>query len=141
MRRYLLTLLISIASLGIFTNACQSEGTIRVAQYMTNGQSLYKKHCENCHGGKGEGLGKLYPPLTDEKYLKDNRDKLPCFIKHGMSGEITIHGQKYDGTMPENPQLSAVEIAYILTYIGNTFGNEMGLFSFEEVNKSLKNCK
>jgi hypothetical protein len=43
--------------------------------------------------------------------------------------------------MPANNHLTDQEIAYILTYVGNSFGNELGLISTEEVSASLKNCE
>lgn len=122
--------------------SCQGESTIRKAQYAINGRSLYITHCQNCHGANGEGLGKLYPPLTDTLFLTNNRETLPCIIKHGLTGEITVNGTLFDTEMPPNPQLSTVDIAYILTYVGNSFGNESELYTFEEVENALMtNCR
>lgn len=116
---------------------CQGNMDIKTAQYYTNGHQLYTVNCSNCHGDKGEGLALLYPPLNDHDYLDQNRQALPGIIQHGMSGEITVAGKQYNMQMPANPQLSPVEIAYILTYVTNSFGNKGGLFSEEEVLESL----
>src|SRR5690606_39001078 len=86
------------------------------------------------------GLGRLYPPLTDETYLRANRSSLPCILRHGLSGEIMVHGISYDSTMPSNPELTALDIAYILTYITNSFGNRGDLISKEEAEESLQSC-
>jgi len=125
----------------ISISACQSESEIKRAQFFSNGKSIYTAKCENCHGKQGEGLGQLYPSLTDSTFLQRNRAKLPCIIKHGTQQEIMIHGKKFDTPMPSNGQLTDQEIAYVLTYIGNTFGNELGLVSTEEVQKDLSSCK
>lgn len=117
--------------------ACQGEDTIRTAQYITNGHKLYVTHCQNCHGAKGEGLGRLYPPLTDSEYLEQHRQQLPAVLRHGMSGEITVQGVLFDTEMPPNPQLTNLDIAYILTYVTNTFGNKSGIYSLEEVEENL----
>ena len=117
-----------LLSLYILFNACQSEQTIRTAQYAVNGQQLFMTHCQNCHGAKGEGLGELYPTLADSTSLIQHREQLPCFIKYGR------------GDMPANSQLAPIEIAYILTYIGNSFGNRMGLITLEEVQTALESC-
>ena len=45
--------------------SCQTAETVQQDAYYVNGRDLYIKHCQNCHGGKGEGLGALTPPLTD----------------------------------------------------------------------------
>lgn len=104
---------------------CQGEQAIKKAQYHTNGYQLYVQHCQNCHGTKGEGLGTLYPPLTDSDYLMENRKELPAIVQYGTS------------EMPPNPQLSTIEIAYILTYITNAFGNDLGIYDLQEVQTHL----
>lgn len=120
---------------------CQGNMDIKTAQYYTNGHQLYTVHCANCHGDKGEGLALLYPPLNDSDYLQQHRNQLPAIVLYGLSGEITVSGQQYNMPMPANPQLSPVEIAYILTYVTNSFGNKSGVFSEEEVEANLQQIK
>lgn len=134
---------ILIVTLVIFmTNmiSCQSNINIKKAQYVTNGLKLYKTHCENCHGSKGEGLGKLYPPLTDKKYLEENRSLLSCIVRHGMHKEIVINGIKYNQPMPSNQILTDLDIAYILTYVTTNFGGQDSIYSHEEVKENLRKC-
>lgn len=121
-----------------YLSSCQSNISIETAQYAVNGQKLYTTHCANCHGGKGEGLGKLYPPLTDNEYLTANRAKLPVIVKHGLEGEIEVLGEIYDQPMPANPTLADMEIAYILTYVTTTFGASDSTYTLEEVQNALK---
>lgn len=141
MRNTCLYLFFGFLCIHILIQSCQSHETIRKAQYIINGRNLYGLHCENCHGTKGEGLGRLYPPLTDSTYLNVNRDQLACITKYGLSGEIFVNEQPFNTIMPPNPQLAPVEIAYILTYIGNSFGNEMEIFTIEEIQQSLEKCR
>ncbi|MFC3196319.1 c-type cytochrome [Parapedobacter deserti] len=124
----------------LMVQSCQGEQAIRTAQYAVNGQKLYVAHCQNCHGAKGEGLGDLYPPLTDSTFLIDHREQLACMISNGLSGPIKVDGRHFDTAMPANPHLAPIEIAYLLTYIGNSFGNEQGIFTLEEVQRSLADC-
>lgn len=131
------TLLVSLS----YLSSCQSNISIETAQYAVNGQKLYTTHCANCHGTKGEGLGKLYPPLTDHNYLTVNREKLPVIIKHGLKGEIEVLGEIYDQPMPANPTLADMEIAYILTYVTTTFGKADSTYTLEEVQNALKKVK
>ncbi|MEH6308386.1 cytochrome c [Olivibacter sp. CPCC 100613] len=121
-------------------NACQGEQEIKRAQFFTNGKSLFTAKCENCHGSNGEGLGNLYPPLTDTAFIRTERKELPCIVKYGLHKELTVGNHQFDTEMPANPTLTDQEIAYILTYIGNSFGNNLGLVSTEEVTVNLKNC-
>ena len=121
-------------------SSCQGKIDIKLAQYVVNGQKLYKTHCQNCHGAKGEGLGKLYPPLTDHEFLEKNKKNIACIIKNGLSGEIEINGQIYNQPMPSNKNLNNVDIAYIITYITNTFGKSNSVYTAGEVQSNLKDC-
>lgn len=139
--------LFSLVSIGMLIvaisqlSACHSNLDIKTAQYAVNGQKLYKTHCENCHGAKGEGLGKLYPPLTDHDFLQKNRSQLACIVKHGLSGEIQVNGATYNQQMPANAQLTDVDIAYILTYVTTHFGKADSAYTHDEVIENLKNCQ
>lgn len=124
----------------VMMHACQQESEIKKAQFFTNGKSLFEKTCENCHGEKGEGLGNLYPPLSDTAAIRSKQTSLACVVKYGMHEPIKIGNRLFDTAMPANPKLSDQEIAYILTYVGNSFGNELGLITTEDVSQQLKNC-
>lgn len=106
-------------------------------QYYSNGRRLYKTICQNCHMENGEGLGKLIPPLAKSDYMKNNRANLPRIVKYGLNGPITVNGIGFNQPMPANPKLTDIEVAEILTYVGNTWGNGLGSFTTEEVIKSI----
>lgn len=137
--RYLLGTL-SFVSMLYFLFSCNTDLSVETMQYATNGQKLYVTHCQNCHGAKGEGLGKLYPPLTDKVYLNENRSKLACIVKNGMSGEIKVNNIIFNQQMPGVPQLSSIDIAYVLTYVTTYFGDSKTHFKQEEIEKYLKEC-
>jgi mono/diheme cytochrome c family protein len=105
--------------------------------YYSNGRKLYKTICANCHMENGEGLGRLIPPLAKSDYLINNRSDLSRALKYGINGPMTVNGVGFNQPMPANPNFTDLEIAEIITYIGNTWGNEMGGFSIEEVEKDL----
>ncbi|WP_156308646.1 c-type cytochrome [Sphingobacterium endophyticum] len=138
-RRYFFAC-ISLVSILYFLFSCNTDLSVETMQYATNGQKLYVTHCQNCHGAKGEGLGKLYPPLTDVHFLQENRSQLACIVKNGMSGEIKVNNTLYNQQMPGVPQLSAVDIAYVLTYVTTYFGDSKTHFKKEEIEEFLKNC-
>jgi len=118
----------ALLSVYMIFQACQSEQEIRKAQYTVNGKRVYTNHCENCHGAKGGGLGALYPPLTDRTVFTTNREQLACIVRYGKAD------------MPANATLSPIEIAYVLTYIGNSFGNSTDMFTQEEIQAGLTGC-
>ena len=140
MRRFLIGTLF-LFMLATIIYSCQDAGQIKQDVYYVNGRDLYIKHCQNCHGAKGEGLGALTPPLTDTIFLKENKQKLACFIKNGIKDTITVSGQKYEGSMPAFPELYDIDIAQVMVYITNSFGNKQGMYTAEEVSTVLKNCK
>ena len=107
---------------------------------MSNGNDIYVSRCQNCHGENGEGLGELAPPLTDTLFLKNNKTDLACIIKNGANKEMVIHGKKYDGKMP-GLNLADIDIAQVIVYITNSFGNKQGMYTYEQVAKDLGSCK
>lgn len=125
----------------IFISAC-SEEDIKYQRYYADGSQIYKVHCENCHMKDGSGLVSIIPPLTDTAFLNKNRNKLTCYIAYGLSDTITINNVEYSGVMPAEKHLAAIDIAKVLTYITNSFGNKQGIYDVTEVQNNLnKVCK
>lgn len=120
--------------------ACQSEGSIEFARYYTGGAVIYRDHCQNCHSVKGEGLGALIPPLTDSGYLKKNLTLLPCLLKNGMRANLVINHKPFDGQMPA-ANLTPMEIAQVMTYVNNSFGNKLGVVTVDDAGNALAKCK
>ena len=112
---------------------------IKFEQYKFQGEQLYQALCMNCHQKDGTGLGKLIPPLNS-KYLLNHKELAMCIIKNGMSGPILVNDVTYNGTMPANPKLTPLEIAEIMTYIGNSWSNDIGMVTTQEVTQNLTKC-
>lgn len=127
--------------LAIIVASCQSEEQMEYQRYYNGGKILYEKHCQNCHNANGQGLSSLIPPLTDSVYLRANRAKLACMVKYGINETIIkINGKAYEGAMPAT-DLAPIEIAKVLTYVNNSFGNKMGLTDVDQVGEDLADCK
>ncbi|QEC53259.1 mono/diheme cytochrome c family protein [Anseongella ginsenosidimutans] len=133
------SLLILAAILCLF-GACDNKQELKKKKYIAEGMVLYRNHCQNCHQTNGTGFEKLIPPLTDTLYLRLNRDRLACIIRYGMDEAITINGQVYNQPMVPNEKLTDMEIAEILTYITNAFGNSQEMFTIREVRLALQSC-
>jgi len=134
-----LIILFSFATL-LIAFSCQNSDQLKQQMYYANGRDIYINRCQNCHGAKGEGLSKLSPPLTDTTFLKMNKHLLACLIKNGSNTTLTVHNVPYDGKMPDNPDMAHIDIAQLIVYITNTFGNKQGFYSPEHVAKDLKAC-
>ncbi len=105
---------------------------------MESGMILYETNCAACHQKNGEGLGEAFPPLAKSDYLMARKDKGVGIPVHGLSGKITVNGKTYDGVMPQI-QLSDDEIASILTYVRNSWGNKGDLVTAKEVKDARGN--
>lgn len=127
--------------LALLIYACQSEGEITFKRYYTTGSVVYQTKCQNCHGKDGQGLSTLMPPLTDTTFLKANKASLACFVKYGIKGKLLIINKKpFEGDMPAT-NLAPIEIAEVLTYVTNSFGNNMGVVTAQDIERDLAKCK
>ncbi|GAA3964338.1 c-type cytochrome [Mucilaginibacter dorajii] len=120
--------------------SCQSDEQVEFSRYYSGGSSIYQQHCQNCHGEKGEGLQSLIPPLTDSIYLKNNKTLLACFLKNGLKGKIIINKREFDDEMKPD-ELAPIEIAKVLTYVTNSFGNKMGVINLQMVEGDMAKCR
>ena len=83
----------------------------------------------------GKGVPKVFPPLAKSDYLKNYRIESIKAIKYGLSGEITVNGEKYNTAMASQG-LTNKEIAAVMNYITNSWGNKnTSLITEEEVSK------
>src|SRR5476651_2290405 len=130
MKRLIIAALV-VCCMGLIWS-CQSESQIEFARYYSSGMAIYQDKCQNCHGNKGEGLLALIPPLTDSSYLKNNKAALACMVKYGVNKPINLAGKTFDGKM-KGVDMAPVEIAEVLTYVTNSFGNKMGTITSDEV--------
>jgi mono/diheme cytochrome c family protein len=105
------------------------------------GKILYAAHCANCHGEKGEGLKKLIPPLAGSDYIHENISRLPCIIRYGISGPISVNGQTYNQPMAGIRNLEADEIKAVMDYMLSEWYPEKESLSQAEVSRLLKACE
>jgi mono/diheme cytochrome c family protein len=120
--------------------ACQSKEEVLYQQYVVEGRSIYEKNCSNCHQSDGSGLRDLYPPLAKtDLWKRVTQQQLVCIIKQGQKGEIKVNGKPYTGYMPANAKLEAIDMAELVTFMQDQWGNKK-VYSFDEAKAALKNC-
>jgi hypothetical protein len=132
----------NILLIGLITlfAACQSKEEILYQQYVVEGRSIYEKNCSNCHQSDGSGLRDLYPPLAKtDLWKRVTQQQLVCIIKQGQKGEIKVNGKPYSGYMPVNAKLEAIDMAELVTFMQDQWGNKK-VYSFDEAKAALKNC-
>lgn len=140
MKRFLICFIPFSFILSTVLFSCQSESELEYQRYYTIGKSIYQTQCQNCHAENGEGLGGLIPGLQKADYLTKNKTKLACIIQNGQQGLIVVNGKFYNGKMPAQSELAPIQIAEVITFISNSFGNDHGVYGLEKVNADLRKC-
>ncbi len=92
---------------------------------MEHGRTVYSQACMSCHGATGMGLPGVFPPLAGSDYLAARADLGIGIVLRGLQGPITVNGRTYNAAMPAMP-LSDDEVASVLTYVNNSWGNKRG---------------
>jgi len=106
-------------------------------QSMTRGESIYSANCSSCHMPTGEGLGGAFPPLANSNWLKNQKQIIGVLIK-GLEGEIKVNDEVYNAVMPPFNHLSDQEIADVLNFVSNSWGNKQPMIKQEQVKTERK---
>jgi mono/diheme cytochrome c family protein len=93
------------------------------------GERIYA-NCLACHQQTGEGTPNQFPPLNKSEWVdgdKASTARLTRILIYGLSGEITVRGNKFNGAMPAwGGQLKDYQIAAVLTFVRSNWGNKAG---------------
>ncbi|ELR68307.1 Putative nitrite reductase [Fulvivirga imtechensis AK7] len=119
-------LLVSISGFTIDNQADDLERS------MERGNELYIAHCITCHMHDGKGIPNVFPPLAASDYMMEDLDRSIKQIIYGASGEMEVNGVVYNGVM-SGFDLSDQEIADILNYIRNSWGNKGEIVTAQRV--------
>lgn len=103
---------------------------------MERGKEIYLANCITCHMAQGEGIPTVFPPLAHSDFLKDTPRTIDVIL-NGASGEMVVNGITYNSTM-EGYDLTDQELADLLNYIQNSWGNEAKGLKAEDVQKLKK---
>jgi len=117
----------------LFSEAAYSQ--LELKESMVRGEKLYATNCQSCHMANGQGVASVFPPLAKSDYLMKDKVRSIKQILYGAQGEMVVNGKTYNGQMMAYDMLSDQEIADILNYIRNTWGNKGEIVKPEEVAK------
>ena len=104
------------AAAGAFVKASDDQ--------MKRGAAVYARTCIACHQPTGMGLPPVFPPIANAPIVVGNPELPIKFILQGLMGPITVNGMTYNSMMPPVPGVSDAEIADVLTYVRQSFGNQ-----------------
>jgi mono/diheme cytochrome c family protein/glucose/arabinose dehydrogenase len=103
------------------------------------GKEIYERDgsCMTCHQVDGKGLDASgFPPLVGTKWVLASEDRLIKLVLNGLYGPIKVLGKQYPGQVPMTPQrglLNDEELAGVMTYVRNAFGNKASVVTPEKV--------
>ncbi|MFC0263174.1 copper-containing nitrite reductase [Fontibacter flavus] len=118
-------------------NAVKQPVSLTKSELIESGKKIYMQACFACHQANGEGVANAFPPLAKADFLNADENRAIDVLLHGLSGEITVNGKKYNSIMPSQ-QLSDSEVAAVLTYVYNSWGNKGSEITPEMVSKRRK---
>jgi mono/diheme cytochrome c family protein len=98
------------------------EEPITEAELIAVGEDVYGRQCETCHMPDGRGQPDLYPALAGNDFVVAE-DPTPVI-------EVTLRGR---GAMPSFNRLSNQDLAGVISYIRNTWGNSAPMVMPAEV--------
>ena len=105
------------------------------------GKAIYAKegYCSTCHQADGKGLvASGFPPLAGTTWVTGNEERLIKIALKGLMGPIEVNTKKYPGQVPMTPfggLLNDQEVAAVLTYVRNSFGNKAPAITAAQVKK------
>ncbi len=107
------------------------------------GETHYQRVCLACHQAHGNGQQYLAPPLVGAEWVLGAEKRLVALVLDGVTGPIEVLGKTY--TVPEiqpvmpglrlNPDFTDEQLAAIMTYVRNAWGNGAPPVSAETVTR------
>lgn len=97
------------------------------------GQQVYSTTCIVCHQKDGGGVPRLNPPLIKTSYVLGDKSQLIQIVLKGLNQPIEVEGETYNNVMPPFAHLTDQQIADVLTYVRNSFGNKASAVTVSQV--------
>jgi nitrite reductase (NO-forming) len=113
--------------------AARAAGRLTIEDQIKAGEALFAGTCSVCHQANGAGLPDVFPPLAGSDYLMADKKRSIGVVVNGLTGPVTVNGKQYNSVMPPMSQLTDDEIANILTYARNSWGNKGEAVTKDEV--------
>lgn len=115
------------------------HGVLTKDMQIQAGKNLFMGTCSVCHQINGEGLPGVFPPLAGSDMVNGEKNKFIAIPLNGLSGPIKVNGKDFNSVMPAMSQFNDDEIANILTFVLNSWGNKGGQVSTQEVKEVRAN--
>jgi mono/diheme cytochrome c family protein len=103
-------------------------------------------HCVTCHQADGKGIENTYPPLVKSEWLEDNERMIKIVLK-GLYGPLKLQGKEYGPAKNAPPMIgfgplaNDAEIAAVISYVRQSFGNDLDFVKAEDVKRIREQTK
>ncbi|MDQ3196516.1 MAG: cytochrome c [Pseudomonadota bacterium] len=110
-------------------DAARAEPQVRPSEtqavaLLEQGAAIYKKHCADCHQPDGKGVPRVYPPLAgNQSILMPYPINAIRMVLVGGFPPSTAGNPRPYGMPPFSQDLSDQEVAAVVTYIRQSWGN------------------
>jgi mono/diheme cytochrome c family protein len=91
---------------------------------MADSEMLFKEQCSVCHQPNGQGVAGQFPPLAGNRDLFLDRTFPALVVLFGLEGKVEVGGKTYEAAMPPFGHLSNDEVAALVRYVRNAWGND-----------------
>jgi mono/diheme cytochrome c family protein len=121
----LATLLLSAAKAPVAQTPIQAS--------IARGKQVYLQVCLACHQVDAGGVQGMTPTLVKTTYVLGPKTPLIKIVLNGMTGAVTINGDDFHNVMAPHSDLTDQQIADVLTYVRNNFGNKASAVTVAQV--------
>lgn len=102
---------------------------------MKRGKMIYEKECMSCHQQYTTGLDMVNPSLSKTEWVLGPKHRLIKIVLDGLEDSIERNDNDYQTSMPAHSHLTDQEVADLLSYVRNSFGNRASAVAAREVKK------
>ena len=104
------------------------------------GKRQFQMACITCHQANGLGVPGAFPPLVGSEWANGSEERVIRIVLHGLGGEVKVGAVAFNGAMPSFGKVPGSgynwrddQIAAVLTYIRQEWGNKAGPIAPEQV--------
>jgi len=134
------TLALIIVIIFYVTAQTKSSPPVNIKASIARGQLVYRKVCLSCHMADGGGVPRMNPPLIQTSYILGDKSQIIYIVLHGMVDRVPIGDEYYSNNMAAHTDLNNQQIADVLTYVRNSFGNKASAVTVADV-KAVRDKK
>jgi nitrite reductase (NO-forming)/hydroxylamine reductase len=124
-----------LLTIALPVSAASCAQTVHAAEVAQADPGLagFQTYCAACHQPDGQGMAGAFPPLAGSDYLLADPSRAVSAVLEGVSGTIEVNGVTYESIMPHLNYLDDEQIAAIVTYVLNAWGNDGGSVTAQQV--------